>query len=218
VALNKKFAAVAGGMTAIGAAVALSAGTFSYFTDSAHVAGGSGTVNMGTLKLNLLSGDGSAQKSFTVTDAEPGATVFQTTDDNAICFENSGTMPGILRLKVTPTSANEAFNKAVIIDSAGFSTYAESAPLNSPQTLSDAATLTANGLNVAQLGADRGAKDWDSIKCIPLTVSIDPAADNAIQGLEGGFTIQADLIQGRASDINPAGDHAPSFPAAPAKG
>jgi hypothetical protein len=204
-ALNKKLAGAVGGIAAIGATVALTAGTFSYFSNSASVTGGHGTVSMGTLKLNLLSGDGSAQKSFEVTDAVPGATVFQTTEDNAICFENTGTMAGVLQLTITPTSADPAFNKAVIISTGGFSTYPESDPLNKTQSLSDAAALTKNGLNVAQLGGDRGKKNWDLIKCIPLTVSIDPAAGNEIQGATGGFTIKADLLQGRDSDIYPAG-------------
>jgi hypothetical protein len=202
---KKKLAGAFGGLVALGATVALTAGTFSYFSDSADVAGGHGTVSMGTLKLNLLTGSGSAQQSFEVTDAVPGTTVFQTTDDNAICFENTGTMAGVLRLSIVPTSNNKAFNDAVIIDTDGFSTYPESAPLNKAQSLTAAAALTANGLNVAQLGGDRGTTDWDLIKCIPLTVSIDPAAGNAIQGKKGGFTIHADLLQGRDSDIYPAG-------------
>ena len=164
---KKKLAGAFGGVVAIGATVALTAGTFSYFSDSASVPGGNGTVSMGTLKLNVLAGDGSAQKSFEVKDAEPGATVFKTTDANALCFENAGTMPGILRLKITPTSQDQAFNDAVVIDSGGFSTYAASAPLNDPHSLSDTAALTANGLNSAQLGADRGAKNWDAIKRSP---------------------------------------------------
>jgi len=215
-ALNKKVAGALGGLTALGATVALTAGTFSYFSDSAKVTGGSGAVHMGTLKLNLV--DGAAQESFDIKDAEPGATVFQTTDENALCFENTGTMPGVLRLKITPTSTDKAFNDAVIIDSAGFSTYASSAPLNNPQSLTDAAALTANGLNIAQLGGDHGSKNWDLIKCIPLTVSIAPTAGNAIQGATGGFTIEADLVQGRYSDIYPAGNGAPNFPAPPASG
>ena len=55
-AINKKFAAIAGGATAIGATVALTAGTFSFFSDSATAGGGANSVQFGTLELSLGEG------------------------------------------------------------------------------------------------------------------------------------------------------------------
>jgi predicted ribosomally synthesized peptide with SipW-like signal peptide len=208
---KKKLFGALGGVAALGATVALTAGTFSYFSDTESA--GVATVSTGTLKLDIFNGKGEAQQTFTVTDAVPGQTVYKSTDDQAICFENTGSMTGVLRLQIVPTSGHEDFNKSVIIDSAGFNTYTESKPLNEPLSLFDAAALTKNGVNVTQLGGTKGNRgDWDLVKCIPLTVSISPNAGNTVQGVTGGFTIVADLVQGNNSDINPVGPK-PAFPA-----
>jgi hypothetical protein len=195
---KKKLAGALGGVVAIGATVALTAGTFSYFSDSATAPGGSGTVSFGTLALELRAGDGGLQKSFTVTNAKPGATVFQSTDDEALCFKNTGSMHGVLRLKIVPDSASEAFNKAVQIKLDGFGTYQESFPLNEQHSLHDAAALTLNGVNAAQLyaGGDN--------KCVPITVSIDKNAGNELKGVTGSFSIKADLVQQEDNGIYPA--------------
>lgn len=203
---KKKLAGAFGGVVAIGATVALTAGTFSYFSDSATVPGGSAEVTFGTVELSLTNGEGSAQTSIPITNAKPGAIVFKSTDAQAICFENTGTMHGVLRLKVVPDSASAAFNKAVQIDLAGFNTYQESFRLNDPISLHDAAALTAKGVNAAQLYAE------GHNKCVPLTVSIDKNAGNELQGVTGSFSIQADLVQQEDNGIYPA-DRA-QFPAA----
>src|SRR4051812_15234213 len=201
---KKKIFGALGGVAALGATVALTAGTFSYFSDSASVPGGTGTVSFGTLKLNLVDGTGAAQKDFTITNAKPGATVFQSSDDQAMCFENTGSMDGVLQLKVVPDSASGAFNNAVQIKLGGFKTYQESAPLNDTLSLAAAADLTKNFVNTNQLYADNGTQDWDKIQCVPITVSISPEAGNELQHVTGHFSIEAQLVQQEEGGIYPA--------------
>jgi hypothetical protein len=74
---KKKLAGAFGGVVAIGATIALTAGTFSYFSDSANSTGGGGDVAFGTVKLTLL--NDSADTPFVVTKAKPGATVSRRT-------------------------------------------------------------------------------------------------------------------------------------------
>jgi hypothetical protein len=208
--LNKKLAGAFGGLVAIGATVALTAGTFSYFSDSAIVPGGE--VTFGTLDLSL---QGGAAEEFTIANAKPGATVYRGTDnpkeDKALCFTNAGTLDGVLRLQFLPNAGNTAaLEKAVLIEIGGFSTYPASDPvLKGKNTLESNISKSAGGVNASPVYAGQ-------TKCVSMTVSIDAAAGNAVQGATGGFTIQADLVQhAGGNDIYPASP-APAFPAAPA--
>jgi hypothetical protein len=197
---KKKLAGAFGGVVAIGATVALTAGTFSYFSDSATETGGGGDVEFGTLELTTL--DGAAQVPFVIEDAAPGKTVIELTgNDNSICFQNTGSLNGVLRVQFVPKANPIGFNNAVLIKTAGFSDPAATA-LNGTHTLAENAKVSENGSVLAPM--DKGR-----IKCIPITVSIAPGAGNELQGVTGGFTLVADLIQ----DV--AGVQAPSFPAQP---
>jgi hypothetical protein len=188
---KKKLAGALGGVAALGATVALTAGTFSYFSDSATVNGASGTVRNGTLSLELL--DGAADAPININNAAPGSTVLQTT----LSFHNGGTLDGLLRVGFVADGANsEAFDKAVLISVKGVPGLVD----NQKYTLEE---LNGDTVNLAPMYPDR-------YKSIPITVTIDPAAGNDLQGEEGSFTLKADLVQ----DSN--GAPAPAFPAAPA--
>ena len=118
---KKKLAGAFGGVVAIGATVALTAGTFSYFSDSATVEGGSGTVDSAPWSSNCR------DEAFGRRDhlrgarhdrhAAPGST---RASRPALCFQNTGTMAGVLRLKFVPDARKaQAFNDAVRVEFAG---------------------------------------------------------------------------------------------------
>jgi hypothetical protein len=192
---KKKLAGAFGGVVAIGATIALTAGTFSYFSDSANSTGGGGDVAFGTVKLTLL--NDSADTPFVVTKAKPGATVFEADE---LCFENSGNLDAVLRLQFVPENNPIGFNDAVLIESYGWN---KTPALNGTHTLAQNAAASQAGALLEPMEAGRQ-------KCIPITVSIDPKAGNELQDKAGSFSLQADLIQ----DV--AGVPAPAFPA-PAK-
>jgi hypothetical protein len=194
VALNKKFAAIAGGVTAIGATVALTAGTFSYFTDSGSV---DRAVNFGTLDLNLQQG---AAKNITIDHAAPGQTVLPTT---AMTFYNSGDMDGVVRIRFVPTHAPEtsktlgaaaAYDEAILVTLDGVSDLPVSDRGNNTYSLRELKEDTASGLYLATL-SHGGKKDDYAYKGFGMSVSIDPEAGNVLQGVSGGFKIEADLVQ-----------------------
>jgi hypothetical protein len=192
VALNKKFAAIAGGVTAIGATVALTAGTFSYFTDSGSV---DRAVNFGTLNLNLQQG---AAKNVTIDHAAPGQTVLPTTP---MTFYNSGDMDGVARIRFVPTHAPQttdpakaAYDKAILVTLDGVSDLPLSDRGNNTYSLHELEGDTASGLYLATL-SHGGKKDGNAYKGFAMSVSIDPEAGNVLQGVSGGFKIEADLVQ-----------------------
>jgi hypothetical protein len=192
VALNKKFAAIAGGVTAIGATVALTAGTFSYFSDSQSLDGN--TVQFGTLKLSPGHGQ---FKDIHVTDATPGTVVYNGTDedgqDPALCFQNTGSMWGVLQLKVVPDAGDwQAFKDNVRVEFVGYDTYPESTILHGANTLQQ--YQNAPLANASRL-APQGDPNGEDYKCAQMIVSVDKAAPNSLQGVGGGFSIQAELVQ-----------------------
>lgn len=197
-AINKKFAAIAGGVTAVGATVALTAGTFSYFTEAKTVDGAGGKVTFGT--LHLTAGSSAGNQAFSIPVAKPGDTVLT----SSLGFDNAGNIDGVLKLQVVPDSGNvDSFNNAVQITLAGFGAYNASIPLNGQHSLADDAKL--GEVNASPMfGAKNGAPGRH--KSIPITVSIDPAAGNDVQGLSGGFTIVATLVQAGSPD-GPAQDN-----------
>lgn len=198
-AINKKFAAIAGGVTAIGATVALTAGTFSYFSDSQSLDGN--TVQFGTLKLSPGHGQ---FKDFHITDATPGTVVYNGTDldgdQPALCFENTGSMYGVLQLKIVPDTGNiQAFNDNVRVEFKGYETYPESTILHGANTLQQYKNAPlANASWVAPKGDDH------ALKCATMVVSVDKAAPNELQGVGGGFSIQASLVQKEQDGNYPA--------------
>jgi hypothetical protein len=196
-AINKKFAGVAGAITALGATVALTAGTFSYFSDSDSVAG---KVNFGALDLQLQEG---AAQDFSFDNAAPGDTVLS---DKNMTFFNAGDMDGELRVRFAENDEDAtAYNEAVLITLEGFSGLDDGT-----YTLDDLAQKTAQGYHLATL-THGGVDDGYAYKGFKMTVAIDPQAGNDLQGVTGGFTLEADLVQsgadGRAKQYP-----APAFP------
>jgi hypothetical protein len=212
VALNKKFAAIAGGVTAVGATVALTAGTFSYFSDSET--GPANAIKFGT--LDLVAQEGAAQQVINVGNAKPGDPVL---DRVPFSFHNAGTIDGALRIRFVPTHTNgtpeqiAAYENAVLITLEGVDGFVD----NKPYTLAQAADITEDGRWIFNLLHD-GEESGRDTKGFPVTVTIDPKAGNDVQGLIGGFTLEADLVQSDGSG-KPAQFPAPSFqqPALPKK-
>jgi hypothetical protein len=198
---QKKLLGALGGVAALGATVALTAGTFSYFSDSGSVAG---EVNFGTLDLQLQEG---AAKAYTFDNAAPGQTVLPTEN---MTFFNAGDMDGELRVRfLEDESATTAYNDALLITLEGFSGIPDGT-----YTLDDLAEKTVNGHHLANL-THGGAGDDYAYKGFQMTVAVDPQAGNELQGAEGGFTLEADLVQSGA-DGRALEQPAPDFPAAPA--
>jgi len=212
ITFKKKVTAALGAVAVVGASVALTAGTFSYFSDSATINGASGNVTMGTLKLDV--GNGTNSTPFAITNVAPGATVL----DKTITFHNTGSLDGALRLKIVPDPNNtDAFNAAVIIKLDGFGFYPASVGLNGEHSLAYDAELTKAGVLASPMFGSKDprailANDGGRYKSIPITVSIDPTASNALQGATGGFTIQADLLQASATVANGSTGGIPADP------
>ncbi|MGH3628821.1 MAG: TasA family protein, partial [Sciscionella sp.] len=126
---KKKIGGALGGVAVVGAAIALTAGTFSYFSDSNTVA--NNTVQTGTLKLSVLNGS-HAVSPVTLNNAEPG----QTGPSKTFCFENDGSLAGNLRVAIVPDASNSGnFNKAVQLHTMGFPS-----PITSTESLADFGT------------------------------------------------------------------------------
>jgi hypothetical protein len=199
---KKKLVGAIGGVAALGATVALTAGTFSYFSDSGSV---KGDVSFGTLELELQEG---AAEDFSFDKAAPGQTVLPTKN---MTFFNAGDMDGELRVRFSEKDpAADAYNKALLVTLKGFSGIA-----NGTYTLDELAAKTAGGYHLANL-THGGVNDGYAYKGFQMTVAVDKNAGNELQGAEGGFTLEADLVQsgadGRALEYP-----APAFPAAPAQ-
>ena len=201
---KKKLAGAFGGIVAVGATVALTAGTFSYFSDSATANGGSADVNFGKLTL-ALGDEADAVQPVNLDHAAPGDTVF----DRDLSFRNTGDMAGELRIAIVENDNNTtAFNRAVRIQLAGVSEFDST----QSYTLEQVADRTAGGLHLYTLWANAGD---ESVKGIHMKVTLDPEAGNAVQGASGGFKLLADLRQADTSDGR-AKDQDNSFPAKPA--
>jgi len=196
---KKKLAGAFGGLVALGATVALTAGTFSYFSDSATVQGG--TVGFGALELST------AKSQFVplqITGAKPGTTVYYGDDsqDPALCFENTGDMMGVLQLEIVPDAGNSwQFNSYVDVEFEGYDTYpASDYILHGANSLAE--YQAAGRVNASQMKPTTAESDEN--KCAKMVVSIDKAAPNELQGATGGFTIQATLVQQEENGIYPA--------------
>jgi hypothetical protein len=213
---KKKIFGALGGVAALGATVALTAGTFSYFSDSAQGTGGA-DVTFGTLQLTPLGG--AIGKTFTIDNAIPGETVVSTTEDDALCFENSGSIPGLLRLGFVADGPEAggtnsiSFNKNVLVTLDGLPA---SSGLNGEHTLQYVLDHSAGGVETVVVNPDKGDPNYGDggVKCIPMTVRISGDAGNDLQGATGGFSLRADLLQTNTNDGHVVGA-TPGFPVQP---
>jgi hypothetical protein len=200
---KKKIFGALGGVAALGATVALTAGTFSYFSDSGSQ---ESTVEFGTLGLSMNEG---AAQPFEIVGAAPGTTVIR---PQAVSFGNTGDLQGELRIgfvSEAPAGATaeeqSAFEDALLFSFVGILD-------NKTYTLAELEEATQGGLRIATLTGEGDPEGYDT-KGFQMTVAVDPTAGNILQGFEGGFTLEADLVQGDEGGI--AGSPAPDFPAAP---
>ncbi len=176
---KKKLAGAFGGVVAIGATIALTAGTFSYFSDSANSTGGGGDVAFGTVKLTPQRLGRHAVRGH---KAKPGATVFEADE---LCFENSGNHRRRAPVAVRSEEQPERVQQRRADRTYGWN---KTPALNGTHTLAQNAAASQAGALLEPMEAGRQ-------KCIPITVSIDPRAGNELQGKAGGFSLQADLVQ-----------------------
>jgi predicted ribosomally synthesized peptide with SipW-like signal peptide len=200
---KKKVGAALGSAAVVAAAIALSAGTYSYFSDRDTAP--DQTVTAGTLQLAVGGSGVSSPMHFT--NVEPG----WVGESRTFTYHNNGTLDGRLRIRILPDASNSATcNQAVNIQGDGF----DKAPqLNTKETLAQAYQYTKNGSWVADMYGGKSTGDGNGrYKSVPFIVSVDSVTGNALQGQQCGFKIQADLVQlGNGADGNQA-----KFPAAPA--
>ena len=199
---KKKLFGALGGVAALGATVALTAGTFSYFSDSATVNGGSADITYG--KLTLALGDSApAAHAVRAKRVAPGQVIF----DKDLSFINTGDMDGELRIGFTGTNPGDAtFNHNVQITLTGAGLP------DGTYRLDDLAAKTTedHGIHVYTLSAHAGD---ESVKGIHMKVTIDPQAGNELQGASGGFTLQADLRQSNGGGRGDSDGQDQAFPA-----
>lgn len=181
----RKVAAIVGGLAVISAAVALTAGTYAYFSDS-HTEPAA-TVRSGSLRLDVVVHHGGSTGAIVFRNAEPGGA-----QTEQVTFTNSGTVPGYLRVALRPTAGN-ALSGVLRVQ----------VPGGQPMSLTQAADYRTSGFGTTLLGPGGSVS-------FPVTVSIPTTADNTVQGQTAGFDIVADLLQ--ADDNAPTS--AP-FPAPP---
>jgi hypothetical protein len=199
---QKKILGALGGVAALGATVALTAGTFSYFSDSGSQ---ESTVEFGTLELSFNEG---AAQPFEIERAAPGTTVI---DHEVLSFGNTGDLYGELRIRfvsdVASTDPAEitAYKNALLFSFQGILD-------NGTYTLAQLEQATWDGSRIATL-AEAGNEQGEDTKGFQMTVVVDEQAGNILQGVDGGFTLEADLVQG---DLDGFAEYpAPRFPAAP---
>jgi len=134
--MNKKLATSVGAVAIVGAAIALTAGTYSYFHDEQTA--GPQTVHAGTLKLAI---GGSATSTHDYGNVAPGWS-----DPETITFQNTGSVNGTLTLTGTASGDSPLLSdiEVHVSDPAGVPGFnlasvnglSDSFPLAAGQTLS----------------------------------------------------------------------------------
>lgn len=191
---KKKVGGALGGAAVVGAAIALTAGTFSYFSDQTH----SQPQNVSAGTLSLTVGGQAQSHPLNLTNVEPG----YTSQPESITFHNAGSVSGRLRISVQGTGHNSpGFNQSVHLNFSGAGPV-----VSGDHTLADDIANTKNGVRVYDLGPG-GYKSFN------FTVSVPGSVGNELQGDSGGFRIKADLIQ---LGVGGPADPGAAFPAPPA--
>jgi predicted ribosomally synthesized peptide with SipW-like signal peptide len=175
---KKKLGAIVGGVAVVGAAVALTAGTFSYFSSTQNE---SGTVGSGTLHLDLSAGQVGNANALTGSNIAPGWVGSQT-----LTLTNSGSLDGELRVQLGNTSADAALEHDLVltIGDANGHTLASNIPLDQVVTAGSAT----NGVDAGPLAA--GASETYT-----LTLSLPSTAGNEAQGKSVTVDFKAALLQ-----------------------
>lgn len=174
---NRKLATAAGSVAIVGAAVAITAGTYSYFTDTQTAPNQS--VGAGTLKLSI--GGDAVQTPMSASNVEPG----WSSGNKTMTFTGAGTLNGKLRLTATGTG-DAAMRQALQVTISG-PNFSGTLPLS--QLIS-----AANGVVLP------GTLNPGSTQTYTFSMSIPSDTGNSIQGKSGGFTLKADLLQTSAAN------------------
>jgi spore coat-associated protein N len=177
---NRKLATAAGSVAIVAAAIALTAGTYSYFSDENTNSPGSTTA--GTLKVSV---DGMNNAStIDVQNIAPGQSVA-----HRFTVTNDGSLPGKLYLKLNTTDgAADILDNALIgriYDLTGNRGVAYSNPFS---TMTGAAFPT----------SDAGVLAPGTSKTFQLNLRFPtgtPAHDNVYQATSTGFSVKARLDQ-----------------------
>ncbi|HEX3779596.1 MAG TPA: TasA family protein [Pseudonocardiaceae bacterium] len=167
---KKKLGVVIGGVVVVGAAVALTAGTFSYFSDSHSTSAGS--VSDGTLTLGLSVAKVGSTNAINDTNVEPGWS-----DTETITVTNTGSVPGELRLGLRDSGNSNLANDMTI-----------SAPGYGSSSVSTAVGGTSGGLEVGVLNAGQ-------TESYAVTLALPTTAGNNVQGAVLDLVIVGDLQQ-----------------------
>ncbi len=164
--MKKKLATAIGGVAVVGAAVSLTAGTFSYFSDTATSS--PQTFSTGTLKIG-----GSYQQAISVSNAIPGASA-----TTSFTIKNVGTVPGYLSMALLDQGSDPVMlkNLSICLDSMGC------APLGVAEA------TTANGYSFGEI-------DPGSSKTFTVTVTLPDSgvAQNDLQGAQASAAVKATL-------------------------
>ncbi|MDR7301157.1 TasA family protein [Haloactinomyces albus] len=193
---NKKLAAGIGGVTAVAAAVAISAGTFAAFSDSEErgVVATGGTMD---LQVSNSHGDSVFGENGIVTipnSVKPGDSYSAT-----FTLRNEGDVNGDLSFKFVQMSNNE--NELTEPEEGAGDSTAGDAEGNGGGELLQNLELTAptiDGATLAELAGDSrgaGALDADQERTFEVTLEVPQSATSVIQNDTASFKIVANLDQ-----------------------
>lgn len=174
--MNKKLAAASGGIALVAAAIAVTAGTYSYFTDTESV--GPQTVTAGTLNLSV--GGSALETSVFAANLAPGAPAVSKT----ITVDNIGSLDGKLRATAHATGDSNLLSVARFSISGGGYNTGEVALSN----------LNVTNVGVGNLPATDGPQQYT------ITVRLPDSVGNAVQGKTASFDFKLDLLQSNAPD------------------
>jgi predicted ribosomally synthesized peptide with SipW-like signal peptide len=185
---KKKIGGGVAGVAAVGAAVALTAGTFSYFSSQQNSP--SQKVEAGTLTLKA-GGNGTSSAKSSFSNVRPG----YTSSKRTITFHNAGSMAGRLRLQVVGYGS-DTFKDDVHL------TFTGAGQLNGDHSIADDVSESEDGTPIVHKFGK------GSYKSIGFRVHVPSDVNNELQGKVGGFKIRADLVQtDKDGNLVGSGDH-----------
>jgi predicted ribosomally synthesized peptide with SipW-like signal peptide len=165
---KKKLGAAGASAAAVGAAIALTAGTFSYFSDATHA---DGSVHYGTVKLgNHFSG-----ADLNLNNMYPGKTVTRTWN-----LANNGSIDGKLRIGFGSQSASKTKDLKVTVKRG-----------------SHTGTFSQSGNSNAFINAGN-LREGKTTKVTIKVHMKDDGNQNELQGKRATAKLKADLVQGKA--------------------
>jgi predicted ribosomally synthesized peptide with SipW-like signal peptide len=169
---KKKLGAAGASVAVVGAAIALTAGTFSYFSDTAQ---GAQKAQAGTLKLN-----GKFTQKADLSNLVPGDTIYTL----KYTLTNTGSLPGTLRLELDRGSGSAALAKALKVQI--------------PAVSQKYFPLTAEEGHAADVGTLNAKGEKGNTKTFTVNVKFpdDGTDQNALQGKKLTELVKADLVQG----------------------